>query len=107
MNHEEEKLAIKISKTLKGLCPSFVRHDQGEIEWHKCNCKATNGVCTCVWRLTDNCIAGKWAKLSFVKDYINKKTIKQNEELAKAIIAANTSNSNEQGVDDRFEILDL
>jgi len=104
---EEEKIAIKISKTLRGLCPSFSSNGSGAVEWHKCDCQVTGSACTCVWHLTDTCVAGKWEKLSFVEKYNQEKVANQNKELTKATAAANKSNNEEESVDDRFEILDL
>lgn len=104
----KEELAIKIGKTLQIICPSFSRDESaGHIEWHKCCCKISDGPCTCVWHLTDTCVAGEWAKLSFVKDCNNKTATERNKALAEATRAANNSNNDEKGVDDRFEILDL
>ncbi len=107
---EEERLAIRISQTLNGLCPSFVRTGRGNCEWHKCDCKANGSSCTCVWHVTDTCVAGKWEKLSFVSKHNDEKVSNQDKELAKATEAANKSNTEEEeevGIESRSEILDI
>ena len=65
-----EEIAKKISAILKDCCPAFVRHRDSEAgcEWHYCKCKAQSGdPCTCVWHLTNECIAGLWLQLDFIK----------------------------------------
>ena len=106
----KEQIAIKISRILKDICPSFSRCDgRTGPEWQHCKCKATDGVCICVWYITDKCKVGTWEKLSFVKEYNNNNNnkTKQDKALMKAKSALNSSNNDEKSVEDRFEILDL
>ncbi len=106
MNRDEEEIvAIRISKTLKGLCPFFYKHGQGEVEWHKCGCKASGSSCTCVWNIQDSCVAGTWDKLSFVNEHNNKKQAEQRKALAEAVKAAN--NSSDEPPLERTQILDI
>jgi hypothetical protein len=104
---EEEKLAIKISNTLFGLCPSFSRSGSGPMEWHRCKCGINGSACTCVWHHRDTCVAGKWEKLAFAEKHNQEKDAKMIQDLAKVREAMNKNNSEFEGVDDRFEILDL
>lgn len=104
----EEEIAIKIGKTLSDLCPSFIRdRDKGAIEWHKCNCKINNDPCSCVWHITDTCVAGTWVKLSFINDYKDKKEVSQNKMLSEVRKVINNSNTKKQGIESRFDLMDL
>lgn len=105
IEEKEEEMSKEISKTLNGLCPSFIKNSVTNVEWHCCDCKATGSSCICVWHITDTCIAGTWNQLSFIQKYNNKKEEEQNKELEKARSVIN--NSKDEKIEDRFEIMDI
>lgn len=98
MDHDEE-MSIRISNYLNNTCLNFEkRGDSRTVEWHDCYCKANGSHCTCVWHITNTCEFSRWKGLSFVEEY-EKGKIKQSREII--------SDSIDNSIDNRFEILDL
>ena len=65
--------AYKIASILNKCCPAFyMDKEAGGATWHHCHCRAQTSKadypqsCTCVWRTTDSCLAGKWPQLAFL-----------------------------------------
>lgn len=68
-----ESKAKKIRDILIKCCPALDVTGKGPAVWHQCSCRANplhtdcHSPCTCIWRLTDTCLAGTWPQLSFLR----------------------------------------
>jgi hypothetical protein len=70
-----EILAEKIKDVLIKICPAFRWEGSQTAVWHgaKCLAKGENESCTCVWHISNTCIAGTWKELGFVYEKVEQK----------------------------------